>query len=171
MIIIVADNTKVYSQIQEKRVGKYLNWGVVSGSGCRAGHPGDLMGAHFLGECKTHTDRGHKITFNLNVWVKLCNESQSIYKFPVLIVDDGSQDIKQTWCLFPVFVCPSYTEFKPLSLNIRKNIVFDPNDLHSIYLQDFNSAVDRFGVYTAEFNNETVCICPLSEFNKVFGDH
>ena len=86
-------STKYYSSKQEETVAKYLGWGVVSGSGSRAGKPGDISGAHFLGECKTHTQPNQQLLFDKDVWKKLQNEAQSTHRFPVLVVDDGSQKL------------------------------------------------------------------------------
>ncbi len=72
----------------------------MKGSGSRAGHPGDVISDEWLGECKTHTSPGHTIQFYQSVWNKLSDEAFSQHKFPVLFVDDGSQNLRNTWCLF-----------------------------------------------------------------------
>lgn len=164
--------TKYYSRIQEDRVARYLNWGVVSGSGARPGQPGDLIGAHFLGECKTHTEPGHKIVFNQEVWKKLQNEAQAKFSFPVLIVDDGSQRVDKTWCLFMPFVAPEYTKFKDYDIPIRTNAIFDGDEALKKYAEDFyDEHLEIFGTFVIKLGNENLCMCPLPEFNRIFGDH
>ena len=134
MEYIERTSTKDFSILQETTVAKYLNWGVVSGSGSRAGAPGDIVGAHFLGECKTHTEPGHKIHFNSAVWKKLKEEATSKFSFPVLVVDDGSQRIDKTWCMFPyTIVAPAYSRFEPLPVDYKVNLNFDHTEVASFY--------------------------------------
>lgn len=90
---------KEASNKQEHLIAKYLGWNVVSGSGARACHPGDIQSSQWLGECKTHTEPGHSLLFSTSVWSKLQDEAASRFKYPVLFVDDGSQKLENTWCL------------------------------------------------------------------------
>ena len=167
-------STKVFSHLQENLIANYLNWGGVSGSGSRAGRPGDIIGAHFLGECKTHKEPGHKIAFNAQVWKKIQNEAQSIFKFPVLFVDDGSQRVENTWCLFTPFVVPEYGKFVDFDVDTRVNLIFDGAEASKKYAQEFYSTVGNdeefFGVFTVHLAGETLCMCPLLEFRSVFED-
>lgn len=96
----IQNSKKHYSSKQEKTIANALGWKVVSGSGSRSGHPGDVVSEEWLGECKTHVSPGHKIQFYQSVWNKLSDEAFAMHKFPVLFVDDGSQNLKNTWCLF-----------------------------------------------------------------------
>ncbi len=164
-------STKYYSTLQENRVAKYLNYGVVSGSGSRACNPGDLVGVHCLCECKTHKTPGHRILFNWQVWIKLKHEAEARFKFPVLIVDDGSQRLDKTWCLFPSFIAPSYTKSGSYNFTINTNITFDGDDAAKAYSKLFYDCVDTFGVFLIDLNGDQLCVCPLPEFNRVFGDH
>lgn len=91
-------STKDFSSKQEKMIASYLGWNVVSGSGCRAGRPGDVECEDWLGECKTHLTRSNKIIISLDHWRKIQEEALAIYKNPVLFVDDGSQCADSTWC-------------------------------------------------------------------------
>lgn len=93
-------NKKQFSNKQEKNVADALGWSVVSGSGARLTEVGDVRSDEWLCECKTHTTPNHAISFNLNVWAKLRNEAAAKFKYPVLIVDDGSQSLDRTWCMF-----------------------------------------------------------------------
>lgn len=95
----MSNPTKYYSNIQEHRVAEYLGWEVVVGSGATATRPGDIVSAQWLGECKTHIKQGNKVVFYRKHWDKIKKEATSKFKYPVLIVDDGTQDIEHTWCL------------------------------------------------------------------------
>lgn len=95
-------NKKAKSAKQESTVAKYLGWQVVSGSGSRPFHVGDILCEEWLGECKTHVTSKHNIVFDLHVLNKIHDEATSKHRFPVLIVDDGSQEIEHTWCCVPI---------------------------------------------------------------------
>lgn len=117
----VYELNKHYSQIQESKIAKYLNWSVVSGSGARSGHPGDIKSDEWLGECKTHVRSDSDIVINFDVWNKISDEAQSQFKKPALFVDDGSQEIEHTLVLFrPSIVA----KFKEADLNIRSEHEF-----------------------------------------------
>lgn len=94
--------TKEFSSKQETKVACFLGWDVVSGSGARDCHPGDIMSDDWLGECKTHEKPGHTIVFWLKVWDKICEEAMAKHRYPLLIVDDGSQNLCKTWVMFNV---------------------------------------------------------------------
>ena len=67
--------TKEYSSVQEHKVADALGWEVVTGSGARPTVPGDVKSDKWLGECKTHTEKGQKIFFDLAVWQKISKEA------------------------------------------------------------------------------------------------
>lgn len=92
--------TKDYSSKQEHMIADYLGWSVVSGSGSRNFNPGDVRSTNWLGECKTHTEPQDQIVFYKSVWNKIQQEALSVFKQPVLFVDDGTQKISHTWCVF-----------------------------------------------------------------------
>lgn len=93
--------TKFYSSRQEHMVAEYLGWSVVSGSGARAFNPGDIRSDNFLGECKTFTKESDTIYCYNNVWSKITEEATAVMKKPVLFVDNGTQEAKNTWCIIP----------------------------------------------------------------------
>lgn len=99
-MVVRYDLNKHYSTIQENTIAKYLGWSVVSGSGARSGHPGDIKSEEWLGECKTHTKTDSKLFVSFNVWDKISDEAQSQFKKPALFVDDGSQQVENTFVLF-----------------------------------------------------------------------
>ena len=93
--------TKYYSTKQENSIADYLGWSVVAASGARPFHPGDIRSDDFLGECKTHTSKQSDIVIYKDVWRKITSEATSVMKRPVLFVDNGTQKIKNTWCVLP----------------------------------------------------------------------
>lgn len=93
--------TKYYSSRQEKMVASCLGWEVVSGSGARAFHPGDVRSEDFLGECKTFTKESDTIYCYNDVWSKISEEATAVMKKPILFVDNGTQEEKNTWCVVP----------------------------------------------------------------------
>ena len=136
-------NKKEFSSKQEHAIADALGWKVVSGSGARIFHLGDVTSDLWLGECKTHTSSGNPITFNRGVWDKIRVEAMSVGKYPVLFVDDGSQKLDHTWCLFPEFVVsPIYpeeiffasnAEFLILPYTVNKHITFRSDDLNNYF--------------------------------------
>ena len=110
--------TKYYSTRQEKRIADYLGWSAVSASGARPFNPGDIKSGDWLCECKTHTKETEKITINKKVWLKICNEARSSFKRPILFVDNGTQEIKNTWCILAEKFASEVTLWHP-----------DPNSL------------------------------------------
>ena len=95
-------STKDFSSIQENKVADYLGFCVVSGSGARDCHPGDIIGKEWLGECKTHISKVSRISFKLDVWKKICDEAIAKHRYPVLIVDEGSQELANTWIMVKI---------------------------------------------------------------------
>lgn len=96
-------STKDFSNAQEHMVAKYLGWKVVSGSGARPFHVGDVWSDEWLGECKTHVKVEDKVTFYAQHWRKICKESDSCMKKPILITDFGTQKSEDTFVLFNEF--------------------------------------------------------------------
>ena len=99
-----SDTTKYYSNIQEAQVAEYLGLQVVVGSGSRCYNPGDIKSERYLCECKTHTKIVNKLIFKKEIWNKINSEAISKFKLPILITDDGSQKLNNTWCLIPYSV-------------------------------------------------------------------
>lgn len=163
-------STKYYSSIQESLIAKYLDWDVVTGSGARDCHPGDIVSNEWLGECKTHVSAGKKITFNWDVWNKISNEASAKFRFPVLFVDDGSQKLANTWCLFPyhLLACSSSTiiEYKSPA---QAHIVFE----HQTMLERYKSLQKQYNndlvILAITFRNLRLGIVPLTTFRELFG--
>ena len=164
-------STKDFSSVQERTIAEYLGWKVVTGSGSRAGCPGDITSDSWLGECKTHVNSGKKISFNRSVWNKISCEAASKFKYPVLFVDDGSQSISRTWCLFPYKVIsdPGYCVVD-IDLEVRANIVFQ----HSQMLEMYNSLRRKHDpneiILSVPFCDTYLGIVPLEVFRQMFGE-
>lgn len=128
-------STKDYSSKQEHLIASSLGWRVVSGSGSRAFHVGDVWSDTWLGECKTHIDPGHTIVFNQSVWKKIRDEAMAKGRYPILFVDDGSQSIDHTWCMIPSYTLPNMAFFlhhlrvHNYPYDVRKNISFKSDAL------------------------------------------
>lgn len=119
---------KECSKKQENTIAEFLGWRVVSGSGSRPNMPGDIVDDMWLGECKTHVEPGHKISFNFDVWNKIEDEASSRFKFAAYFVDDGSQDINKTWVMFTSAML-SNCMIEAYPYTFRKNLSFNCNDL------------------------------------------
>lgn len=152
--------TKYYSAIQESSVAKFLDGKVVTGSGSRATHPGDIELGDWLCECKTHLAPKNYILFKQSEWRKICDEATSKFKHPVLIVDNGSQDLKFTWCLYPMYFDRSQYPTTNYPNAWKTNIKFDLSELQRdvIYLMMYGqsitpmciSSIDMFKMILAE---------------------
>lgn len=167
--------TKDFSTKQERSIADYLDWEVVPGSGARNFHPGDIRCERFLGECKTHMSESSKIVFYREVWDKIKNEAMSQMKIPVLFVDDGTQKINRTWCLFPHGLIPTWQPntffecqsevFYP-SLCSRTNIHLDPLKGRSI-LKDYSMPDYAINYLSMNWNDESICMLPLPMFKDL----
>lgn len=166
--------TKDFSSKQEKMIADYLGWSVVSGSGAAACFPGDVISDEWLGECKTHVERGQKILFNKKVWDKICDEAMVKRRFPVLFTDDGSQKSGKTWCLF----ASKHLDFSecrpvmPLCLcklhGQGKNISFDHSEMLDLYNQEQKEFPERIQVFLGSWNTkEDVVVVPLETFKEI----
>ena len=161
------DCTKHYSSKQEHSVASYLGWKVVTGSGARDCHPGDIVSDGWMGECKTHMSPGHKITFLSSVWHKIAEEASSKFKYPALFVDDGSQKLDNTWCMFFYkSVSPSDSQLVDYPYHISKNISFD-NDKMKSFLRDYS---DKNVILVTKLDDTDVGVCSLRTFFNMFGD-
>ena len=94
--------TKDFSSKQEKTLANYLGWDLVSGSGARDFHKGDLKCYLFLGECKTFQTLQKKIVFHKKHWDKIWEEAIQESRYPCLFTDIGTQKVEDTWVLFPI---------------------------------------------------------------------
>lgn len=168
--------TKYFSSRQESRVAAAMGWEVVSGSGARDFDPGDVIGDQWMAECKTHVTAGQKIKFMLSVWKKIKEEASSRFRYPVLIVDDGTQNLNRTWVMYP---CDSIkangTHFAMWTKIVKTNVSFDHDKQYQDYL-DMRSYLEKvhntvqYLVYDLEFDGQRVGVCPFRVFQEMFGD-
>lgn len=164
--------TKDFSSVQESKVADALGWKVVTGSGARPCVPGDVRSDKWLGECKTHTEPGQRIFFDLAVWEKIQHEADVQHRSPALIVDDGSQDLNKTWVLCRA-VSISYEDMAQVDPNfaIRKNISFDHTKvadyMKSLYKTSGGSIVFNHMCMEIRWGGQIVCVLPFTEFMKV----
>lgn len=158
--------TKYYSELQENRVSSYLGWKTVVGSGATATRPGDIISDQWLGECKTHTKKTDKIIFKIDHWQKIKKEAQSKFKYPVLVTDNGTQEIKDTWCLIDYnLYCPPEANIVANNVNYRSNLTFDINYLNDAYhiLEDYPCRILQ-----VVFDGGTLGVVSLTEFKEYF---
>ena len=177
-------STKTYSNKQEKLIADALGWQVVSASGARNFHPGDIKSSKWLGECKTHTSETSYISFKESTWMKLESEADSEHKDPAYFVDNGSQNITSTWVMFDhkrssgnfeYFIIDSQN-CSQISRKFRGqvNVNFDHIDMLYEYrkIKRLNEAagLDVCTVIACPLKcNKDLVICPLSEFIETFG--
>lgn len=169
--------TKYYSSKQEHMIADYLGWSVVSGSGSRSFNPGDVRSDEFLGECKTHSSPVDKITIRVGVWNKIKKEAVSVFKRPVLFVDNGTQSVQHTWCIVHEKFVPDETQIVRLDTNLihqlfresSKQITFSHLDVKCTFKQHADS-------YDAPISMPFICdgdsllLLELKTFKYIFGD-
>lgn len=166
------NSTKYYSTKQEKMVADALGGYAIGGSGAMPTNPGDVKTYDWLVECKTHTEPGHTIFFDLAVWKKIEEESMATHRKPVLIVDDGSQKEQTTWCL-----CRSknlnLSRFitTQLPCTVKKNISCKHDKLEKALKENTSKFLGEFYTHAAfelTWGDEEVCIMPLGSFKEIF---
>ena len=167
----MSDNTKVFSTRQEKMVAKELGGYPVGGSGAMPTSPGDVKTYDWLVECKTHTEPGHSILFNLAVWKKIQNEALPMHRKPVLIVDDGSQLAANNWCLCRAANLDlSKTVLLDWPVQVKKNISCSLSKLSDAFRIGMKPYLGTFydtAVYQINWANDKVVIMPLKIFKEL----
>lgn len=93
------ESTRYYSNIQEKNVANFLSGKVVAGSGSDKFAPGDVKTDKYLIECKTHVKETAKVEFLSSSWKQIVAEATRCGRFPVLCVDNGTQNVENTFIL------------------------------------------------------------------------
>lgn len=159
-------SSKDFSSKQEKKIASYLGWDVVTGSGARNLHPGDIQSDEWLGECKTHVTPGHKIVFYSSVWKKIVDEAVSKYRFPALFVDDGSQKLDNTWVLFNTLPGCKY-KLCDYPYSVKTNISFKSLDM----MKHKSKLGKEYVIYKLKwksYNNRVVYITSLKDFFWMF---
>lgn len=143
---------KEASDKQEKLVASFLDWDQVRGSGCRPTHTGDVESDTWLGECKTHVKPGNKIKFDVKIWNKIVDEACAKFKKAAYFVDDGSQDINNTFVVFP-------------RSGITAPLIFDNRSNTNTLIFDRDSVDDR--LYEVKLGKLFLHFCKISTFKEV----
>lgn len=152
--------TKDFSNKQEHLIADYLGWKTVVGSGARDFHYGDLIEPQWLGECKTHVKPRKKITFYQNHWDKIVLESLFHHRNPVLIVDNGTQNLNDTYCMFKY-------EFDSLDSSSSVPLDYKHGNINLLLENLNNDAV--YGVVGFD-KRSTVYICSVYKFKQLFDE-
>lgn len=163
-------NRKELSRKQEKTLASALGWEVVSGSGSRFLHPGDIKSNQWLGECKTHITKYNRIKFIYSVWDKILDEAVSVRKFPVLFVDDGSQKTSTTWCITNQLPSKPYKIFTfPFNVN-NSSFSFNHEDLIELTRKSEREFGDMVIYVVKRKNKQDIYLYPFTSFLDCFGD-
>lgn len=160
-------SNKYYSNIQERKIADLLDWKQTSGSGARPLHPGDVVSSEFLGECKTHTQISDNIIFKLDHWNKIKEEAMSQFKSPVLFVDDGSQEIENTWCMFDREPVGEFI-FEELPILGEKSIRINKKHITNICMDLMSKQWSSYIVF--KVSKWDAYLCSLCDFSHFFGD-
>ena len=164
-------STKDFSSIQETNIANYLNWAVVSGSGARPFHKGDVYSAAWLGECKTRMKSSTTVIIYLSHLLKISNEAMFNRKNSVLFVDDGSQQVSSTWAVFyPQSIFPISRSVCCVKVNNQvnvndKTVTFEHSKLKSLY----EVLIKKFEhiVFVINWKDKQICLAPISEFKYI----
>lgn len=160
---------KVFSAKQEKMVADFMGWKVVTGSGSRPFTPGDVSSYNFLVECKTHVEEQDKVVFYKKHWAKISEEARAKNRYPVLIVDNGTQKAKDTWVMIPKHLLPEKV-FKIFGLvNTARSdstITFNHLTAQSLYKSGYNA--EKINYFPEWCNDEQIAIMSLDEFRKLY---
>lgn len=165
--------TKDFSSVQERKIADFLGWRVVSGSGARDFHPGDIIADEYLGECKTHTSEKSRLHIYSSVWNKISEEANSSFRKPVLFFDNGTQKLNSTWCVFPKkfvspdtmkLLCKGYVDPK------NKNLLYSKNSISFIH-KDMQRDVGSGDYIDFEIDGESLLLMDLFTFKHcILGD-
>lgn len=167
----MSEVTKDKSSKQEKAVADYLGGSIVVGSGARQFHPGDVIYDRYLIECKTHMEIKDNIVFKKSFWNKIKDEATSQMKVPMLVTDNGSQNVKYTFCVLPYnFIHPYFRdeiiEEVSLKMNVRTNLIFQFDKIKSDLCRN-----DGFAYcYNLDWGCDKVSVLPLSAFKQILED-
>ena len=157
---------KFFSSKQESMVAKYMSWKVVTGSGSRPFAPGDVNSYNFLVECKTHNEEQDNIVFHKKHWKKITEEARAKYKYPVLVVDNGTQKAGNTWVMIPKKMLSGDSVFKIYGLEntSRTGNTITFNNLSALSLYKTGHQDNRINYFPEWFDDEQVAIMSLEEF-------
>ena len=152
-------STKSYSDKQEKLIANYLGWSQVVGSGSRPTFTGDVISDNWLGECKTHVEPNHRISFSISVWNKIVAEASAKFKQPAYFVDDGSQKEERTWVMFMARELSSRFNSVEYPYTINNTTTFKHGEM--------KARTPDMTIYTLHFGDYDVMICSLETFYNI----
>lgn len=165
-------SNKYYSNRQETMIAKYLGWGQVSGSGARPFTPGDVNSFQWLGECKTHNEERSNIMFLKIHWFKITEEARAKNKYPVLFVDNGTQESANTWIMTPLSI------FDPSIVNVLdglkntstkgNSLTFDYKEGKELYKK--TAVAEKFNVFKIHWDRD-LAVMPLSTFRDYIEEY
>lgn len=151
-------------------VADFLGWRVVSGSGSRPFTPGDVNSFDFLVECKTHTEPQDKIVFKQKHWAKISEEAHAKHRYPVLVVDDGTQKSQNTWVMVPRAIIPDERAFRifniPNTSRSGSTVTFDHTAVLGLF--KLGHQPDHINFFPEWCNGEQIAIMPLEEFRTFY---
>ena len=147
--------TKYYSSNQEKYIANVLGWEVISGSGAKDCHPGDIQSEDYLGECKTHMSETNSINIKHSWWIKIKGEALVRHKTPALFVDNGN--LTNIWVI-TYYSKAMLKDTAGFPFNIRTNVIFkaDALDKHAIYF------INEWQAYS-----HCIVLMSLEKFNEI----
>lgn len=163
-------NNKEFSNRQEKMVADYMGWKVVSGSGARPFAPGDVANSQWLVECKTHNTEQENVVFRKTHWKKISEEARSVNKYSILITDNGTQKLQNTWVMVSRRLVPEDNAFRIFGLvnSARSDSTVTFNHTAAVSLYKSGLSNKKINYFPEWCNGEQVAIMPLEEFKKFY---
>ena len=156
-------STKYYSSRQESMVASFLGWSVVTGSGSRPFHPGDVGDEHYLGECKTSEVETDRIKIMKSHWKKISNEAMGAHKIPVLFVDNGTQKPDGTFCVTRRLNRISAESYPAIRISDSSASFSMKSAMAFLSEHDYRFAADLFG--------EKLVVFTLSKFKEYLSEN
>lgn len=153
--------TKFYSTKQEQAIADYLGWSAVPASGARMFDKGDVKSSDWLAECKTHTEPKDKIVIKKEVWIKLSYEARSLMRSPILCIDNGTQKIRNTWCVIPKRFYSGDGEYIDIPHNETDNI-------YSFSFARVNPIFTENSIFEFSIKNESLLLMRIEHFKTTF---
>lgn len=162
MIMNKQKPTKYYSSKQEKMIAEYLGWKQVSASGARRFNPGDIISDRFLCECKTHENFVDRIEIPKATWEKISSEAFSVFRIPVLFIDNGTQKAENTWFVTPkkFFELKNYAK-----VNVQTSVTSAKIAINYDYLSKIFNCKYMYAEIT--INNDLLLLSKLEFFKCI----
>ena len=156
-------STKYYSSRQESMVASFLGWSIVTGSGSRPFHPGDVGDEYYLGECKTSEVETDRIKIMKSHWQKISNEAMGAHKIPVLFVDNGTQKPDGTFCVM--------RRLRNISAEIYPDIRISGSSASFSMKSVLPFMSEHCHRFAADIFGESLVVFTLSEFKEYISEN